>query len=109
VYRIDGRSDPSILLRFYQRDFVAARERLNSVTASVQVTLCDAQGHVQQSANIPLSTAGWGESQGLFGVYLGNFHFDRNASYILRVSYMSGSVPPLTKQVYFSIDNCAVY
>jgi hypothetical protein len=100
--------DPLILLRFYQQDFVAARKRKNSVTATFHITLSDAQGHIQHAATIPLSTSWWTESQRLFGVYdleKSKLHFNRDVSYTLHVSYRPGRVPPLTKQMYFSIEN----
>jgi hypothetical protein len=112
VYRIDGRSDPLILLRFYQRDFVAVRERKNSVTATFHVTLSDMKGHIQHSADIPLSTSRWEESQALFGIYdleRSRLHFDKNIGYVLHVEYVPGDTPPLAKELYFTIDNCASY
>lgn len=100
--------DPLLLLRFYQPDFVAARKKKSAVTASFHVTLSDAFGRVQHSADIPLSRAWWGESQRLFGIYdleKSRLHFDREASYTLHVSYEPGRVPPPTKQLYFSLEN----
>jgi hypothetical protein len=100
--------DPFLLLRFYQRDFVAARKKKSSVTPSFHVTLSDALGHTQHSADIALSRASWGESQGLFGIYdleKSKLHFDRKAIYTLHVSYKPGRVPPPTKQLYFSLEN----
>jgi len=100
--------DPLLLLRFYQQDFAAARKKKSSVTASFHVTLSDAQGNIQHSADIALSRAWWGESQRLFGIYdleKSKLHFDRKASYTLHVSYNPGRVPPPTKQLYFSLEN----
>jgi hypothetical protein len=107
VPQLDSR-DPLIYLRFYQRDFITARKKKNSVTASFHVALSDAQGHILHSAEISLSTSWWTGNQRLFGVYdleKSKLHFDRGASYVLHVAYKPGRVPPPAKQLYFSIEN----
>jgi hypothetical protein len=97
-----------IYLRFFQQDFITAREKKNSVTASFRIALCDTKGHILHSAEFQLSNATWTESQRLFGVYdLGKsyLHFERAASYVLNVSYTPGAVPPPAEQLYFSVEN----
>jgi hypothetical protein len=107
VYRVDGRSDPTIYLRFYSDiPYSKVKERLSG---KFQLTLLDGRGQVATSIVAPLSTAGLTATQRLYGVSKGTFHFDPNASYVLRVSYTPGAVPPPAKQFYFAIDNCAFY
>jgi hypothetical protein len=111
VFRIDGRGDPLIFLSFYQRGFTALHEK-KSVTAKFQITLSDSEGHIRHSAEIPLSTSTWGESQALFSVFdseKSKLHFDRDSRYVLHVEYVPGDTPPPVKELYFTIANCASY
>ena len=62
------------------------------------MVLYDARHKVLHSGEVELSQAGWSEKEGLFHVYAAEksyVHFERNASYLLDVSYTPGAVPPL--------------
>src|SRR5262249_28659225 len=82
------------------------------ITASLTTTLLDASGKERGSLVMPLATATWGESQGLVGAYdfdRGRFRFEPCQSYVLKVSYSPGSVPPATKEAYVQLHACAYY
>ena len=109
-----GREPPGIYLRFYQPRlrFGMAQRKKDAVTATFRLALCDAKGNTLHSAEVHLSRTGWSEQKGLFSIYaLGKsyVHFERNASYVLNVSYTPGTVPPPASELYFAIDACAFY
>jgi hypothetical protein len=102
-----GRDYATIYLRFNQPDFVMARKKKDSVTAAFRLALCDAKGNSVHSAELHLSNSYWSEAQGLFGVFdlkKSDLRFERNASYVLKVSYVPGDVPPPAEELYFSIE-----
>src|SRR5438876_9478461 len=104
-----SRAQAGICLRFNQPDFIMARKRKSSVTASFHLTLYDARNNVLHSAEVQLSRSGWSETNRLFSVYAAAksyVQFERNAKYILNVSYTPGAIPPPANQLYFAIDNC---
>jgi hypothetical protein len=110
-----GRERALILLRFNQPGllFSTAQRKQKSVTATFRFSLLDAKGDLLHSAELQLCSAIWTGNQRVpYGIYeLGksHFHFERNASYILHVSYTPGAVPPPAKELYFAIDNCGFY
>jgi hypothetical protein len=107
-----SRAKAGICLRFNQPNFIMARKRKRSVTASFHLTLYDARNNVLHSAEVQVSRSGWSERKRLFSVYAAAksyVHFERNAKYILNVSYTPGAIPPPAKELYFAIDNCGFY
>jgi hypothetical protein len=97
----------TIYLRFDEGDFVMARKKKDSVTAAFRLELYDANGNSVHSAELHLSNSYWSEAQGLFGVFdlkKSDLRFERNASYVLKASYMPGDVPPPAEELYFSIE-----
>jgi len=97
----------TIYLRFNQPDFVMARKKKGSVTAAFRLELYDSKGNSVHSAELHLSNSYWSEAQGLFGVFdlkKSDLRFERNTSYVLKVSYVPGDVPPPAEELYFSIE-----
>jgi hypothetical protein len=110
VPKVFGR-DPLIYLKF-RCEFGSSDEIKKRVTASFRITLLDSAGTVIRSIELPMSTSIWWEAQNLCGAYdleKSPFRFQSSASYILMVSYDPGHIPPPTKRLYFSVDNCAFY
>jgi hypothetical protein len=110
VPKVFGR-DPLIYLKF-RCDFGSSDEIRKRVTASFRVTQLDASGAVIRSSEFPMAAAIWSESQYLCGAYdmdKSPLRFSPSGSYVLKVSYDPGPVPPPTKRLYFSLDNCAFY
>ena len=96
-----------IYLRFNQPDAAMVQRAKNSVTAAFQLTLYDAKGHIVHSAEVHVSTSYWGGGVGVFGIFdlrKSALRFERNASYVLKVSYVPGDVPPPSEELYFSIE-----
>jgi len=110
IPKVFGR-DPSIYLKF--RCAPGSMDAIkNSTTASFGITLVDSTGGVIRSVEVPMSTSICWETGGVCAAYdleKSPFHFRSNTSYVLKVSYDPGSVPPPTKTLYFSVDNCAFY
>lgn len=103
-----------IYLRFERSGLLpsAAQRKTKSATSTFRFTICDAKGSVLDSADFHVSNAILTQTGSIFGIYeLGKseFRFEYNNSYVLKVSYVPGSVPPPAKQLYFAIDNCAFY
>jgi hypothetical protein len=102
-------SHPAIVyLRFVQPDWAAARTKKKSVTALFRIMLGDTEGHIVNSAELPIGTSVWAGAGGPFGVYepeKSQLFFAPHKSYILRVSYVPGKVPPPADELYFSIEN----
>jgi hypothetical protein len=110
VPKVFGR-DPLIYLKF-RCESGSSDEIKKRVTASFRITLLDSTRTVIRSIELPMSTSIWWEAQNLCGAYdleKSPFRFQSSASYILEVSYDPGPVPPPTKRLYFSVDNCAFY
>jgi|SRR5581483_7250434 len=110
VPRVLGR-DPLIYLKF-RCDFGSSDEIKRRVTASFRVTQLDSSGAVIRASTFPMAAAIWSDSQYLCGAYdmdKSPLRFSTSGSYILKVSYDPGTVPPPTKRLYFSLDNCAFY
>jgi hypothetical protein len=105
--------DPYVYLRFHSGPSVSFPEDLRKRgTAAIWVSLADTYGREQHSLDLPLSSAVWAESQGLFGAYnpdQSQFHFEPQEGYVLTVSYRPGAVPPPAANLYFEIDDCAHY
>ena len=105
--------DPYLYLSFHSDAPPSASDTVKPhVTASIHVTLEDSRSREARSLELSLAKAIWRWSQNVFGAYdleKGVFHFAPSASYVLRVSYTPGSVPPPAKEVYFEIDDCAFY
>ena len=104
-----GRHPATIYLRFTpQPDWTTALEKQSSVTAVFRIVLEDSQGRILHSAELPVATSGWTSWGGPFGVYelqKSKLAFKANKSYILKVSYLPGGVPPPADELYFSIEN----
>jgi len=104
-----GRNPAIIYLRFTpQPNWVGALKTQNSVTAVFRIILENAEGRILHSAELPIATSGWTSAGGPFGVYelqKSEFFFEPHKSYILRVSYVPGEVPPPADELYFSIEN----
>jgi len=103
--------DPLIYLKF-RCESGGSDEIKERITASFRITLLDSAGSVIRSVEFPMSRTIWEESQNLCGAYdleKSPFRFLPSASYLLKVSYDPGAVPPPAKRLYFSVDNCAFY
>ena len=103
-----------VLLRYNESGllFSAAQRMNHDSTATFRFTIGDQKGRILHSATIKASDAILTQTQSIFGVYkLGDsyFRFQRDASYVLNVSYTPGTVPPPAKELYFAIDNCGFY
>jgi hypothetical protein len=110
LQRIDGPSNAGFYLRFKSNlGFAATRELKKKSTAVLRLTIVDSRGEVIQSSKSAVSDSGWTQTQNVYSVSDGEFHFDADASYILKVVYTPGPVAPPAKELYFAIDNCAWY
>ena len=102
-------SDPIIYLRFdWSRGFADSDEIKKKVTAKFHFTLLNNEGRSIQSADLPLSSSIWTGGSDFWGVYQldeSKLHFRLGASYVINVSYVPGTVPPPTKELYFSIED----
>ena len=110
VPKVFGR-DPLIYLKF-RCDFGSSDDIRKRVTASFRVTQLDASGTLIHSSDFPMAATIWGESQygcAAYDLDKSPLRFSPGATYVLRVSYDPGAVPPPTKRLYFSLDNCAFY
>lgn len=114
TYRINrvpqrGGEPAWLYLRFFWQNTGGVDEKKKSVTASFRITLSDTKGRILHSADFHLSNADWMQEQGRrFWVYdleKSRLQFERDASYILNVSYTPGSVPPPAEELYFFIQN----
>jgi hypothetical protein len=97
-----------IYLRFNQRDWITAGKKKDSVTAVFRIILEDTKGEILHSAELPVATSRWTGAGGPFGVYelqKSELFLEPNKSYILKVSYTPGQVPPPAEELYFSIEN----
>jgi len=105
--------DPQTYLEFQWDSTGADTDEVRKrVTAAFGLTLENTRGDRVQSVEVPLAKSTWTESGVVVGAYAldkSAFHFDRDASYILKVSYTPGAVPPPARQVYVRIDGCAGY
>src|ERR1700686_5092061 len=100
VPKVFGR-DPLIYLKF-RCEFGSSDEIKKRITALFRITLLDSAGAVIRSIELPMSTTIWSEAQNLCGAYdleKSPFRFRSSASYLLKVSYDPGPVPPPTKRV----------
>jgi hypothetical protein len=107
-----SRKQTGVCLRFKQPDLAMALAKQKSVTATFRLVLYDTDDNILHSADVVLSQPGWSETGRLFSVYAGEksyVQFERNSSYVLKVSYTPGAVPPPAKDVYFAVENCAFY
>jgi hypothetical protein len=105
VPQVSGKS-PAICLRFQQVDLVMAR-KLELSTSEISATLCDATGKIVYSYKVHIADAPYSETQGQFAIYVsGNdaVLFKRDASYVLKISYVPGDVPPPTDKLYVCVE-----
>jgi hypothetical protein len=110
VPKVFGR-DPVMYLKF-RCEGGGSDEVKTRVTASFRVTLFDSAGRILHSIELPMSASRWAESQHLCGAYdvdKSPLRLQFGTSYVLKVSYDPGPIPPPTKLLYFSVDNCAFY
>jgi hypothetical protein len=107
---VSGR-DPMIYLKFNVDEFLTNSDAIKSeTTASFGIDLLGSDGRLIQMADLQAATTIWwggGKEWGMYDLYKSKFHFDRRKTYIVRVWYEPGRVPPPANQLYFSIDNCA--
>ena len=87
------------------------------VTAVLSFAILDESGVVLKSQEIAFSSAVWSwqgaGGDGVFGLWVkdepygakNRFYFDPAKQYQLRVSYVPGSVPPQTTNMFLSIEN----
>jgi hypothetical protein len=102
-------SHPALVyLRFDPKpNWITARNKQKSVTAAFSIVLEDAKGRVLHSAELPVATSIW-TGTGPFGVYelqKSELPFAPHKSYILRVTYVPGEVPPPADELYFCVEN----
>jgi len=111
LHRIDGRDDPSVYLRFRSSlGFAATQEFRKSSTAIFRLTLVDSRGRAIYSTKSAMSDSRWGQQMGnLYDSFGCEFHFERDATYVLKVAYTPGHVPPPAKELYFALENCGYY
>lgn len=83
-----------------------------SLGGSVRVDLVKTSGQLAHSFELPLAGVLHGNSQGrdLFSdIKTTELHFEKNVDYILRVSYSPGLIPLRSKELFFTIRDCAEY
>jgi hypothetical protein len=111
MHRIDGRDNPSVYLRFRSSlGFAATQEFRKTSTAIFRLTLVDSRGKVIYSTKSTVSDSRWGQqARNLYDSFGCEFHFERDATYVLKVAYTPGTVPPPAKELYFVLENCGYY
>ena len=109
--KVAGRQS-QIYLKF-RCEFGSSEEIIKHTTASFHLAVLDSSGKAIRSVALPLSATNWTGAEApclrAYNVGSSQFHFQPNASYVLKVSYDPNSIQPPAKRLYFSIDDCALY
>jgi hypothetical protein len=113
VYRSKENVDPILYLRFTKWEGFGDPDKIKAnSTASFRVIVSKATGEVVKTFSLGFASSIWTVSQNLIGVYdleKGKVHFERGDAYVLHVEYSPGANPPLAKELYFALDDCAFY